>query len=81
MKLYKNFEKSQNNLHISKKSYTFVAELYTLSNVKIMCRIKICNIGSISKVEMTLKKVTFILGPQSSGKSTIAKLLSLLQQL
>ena len=40
-----------------------------------MCRIKICNIGSISKVEMTLKKVTFILGPQSSGKSTIAKLL------
>lgn len=40
-----------------------------------MCEIKIYNIGSISKVEMTLKKVTFILGPQSSGKSTIAKLL------
>lgn len=40
-----------------------------------MCKIKIYNIGSISKVEMTLKKVTFILGPQSSGKSTIAKLL------
>lgn len=60
---------------MSKKSSIFAAELYTLSNVKIMCRIKICNIGSISKVEMTLKKVTFILGPQSSGKSTIAKLL------
>ena len=40
-----------------------------------MCRIKISNVGSISKVEMTLKKVTFILGQQSSGKSTIAKLL------
>lgn len=40
-----------------------------------MCRIKICNIGSISTIEMTLKKVTLILGPQSSGKSTIAKLL------
>ena len=60
---------------MSKKNSIFAAELYTLSNVKIMCRIKICNIGSISKVEMTLKKVTFILGPQSSGKSTIAKLL------
>jgi len=40
-----------------------------------MCQIKIRNIGPVNNVDLTLKKVTFLLGPQSSGKSTIAKLL------
>jgi predicted ATPase len=41
-----------------------------------MSRIKIKNIGPIVDVEMELNKVNVIMGPQSSGKSTIAKLIS-----
>lgn len=40
-----------------------------------MCQIKIKNIGPVKNIDLTLKKVTLLLGPQSSGKSTIAKLL------
>lgn len=34
------------------------------------------NIGPIKDVDITLKRFNFIIGPQSSGKSTIAKILS-----
>lgn len=44
-----------------------------------MATIKIQNIGAISFVEMKLNKVNVIMGPQSSGKSTIAKLISYCQ--
>ncbi len=40
-----------------------------------MCTLKIKNIGPIKKIEMAINKVTFLLGPQSSGKSTVAKVL------
>lgn len=40
-----------------------------------MCTLKIKNIGPIKKINMAINKVTFLLGPQSSGKSTIAKVL------
>ena len=44
-----------------------------------MNKIKIQNIGAISNVELDLNKVTVIIGPQSSGKSTIAKIISYCQ--
>lgn len=44
-----------------------------------MAKIKIQNIGPITNVEMKLNKVNMILSPQSSGKSTIAKLISYCQ--
>ena len=34
------------------------------------------NIGPIKKAELQLKRFNFLIGPQSSGKSTIAKILS-----
>lgn len=40
-----------------------------------MCRISIKNVGPIKHVDITLKKYTMLLGPQCSGKSTIAKIL------
>lgn len=40
-----------------------------------MCQISIKNIGPVKKVSLKLNKITTILGPQSSGKSTIAKIL------
>lgn len=40
-----------------------------------MCKLTIKNIGPIKDVNMDVNKITFILGPQSSGKSTIAKVL------
>lgn len=40
-----------------------------------MCTLKIRNIGPIKKIDMVINKVTFLLGPQSSGKSTVAKVL------
>ena len=44
-----------------------------------MAKIKIQNIGPIVDVEMEINKVNVIMGPQSSGKSTIAKLISYCQ--
>jgi predicted ATPase len=44
-----------------------------------MSKIKIQNIGAISNVELNLNKVNVIIGPQSSGKSTIAKIISYCQ--
>ena len=41
-----------------------------------MTRIKIENIGPIKKVELDLNKINVFIGPQSSGKSTIAKIIS-----
>lgn len=36
----------------------------------------IYNVGPIKKVDIELKRFNFIIGPQSSGKSTVAKILS-----
>jgi predicted ATPase len=44
-----------------------------------MNKILIQNIGSITKAELELNKVNVIMGPQSSGKSTIAKIISYCQ--
>lgn len=44
-----------------------------------MNRIKIENIGPIKNVDFELNKVNVIMGPQSSGKSTIAKIISYCQ--
>ena len=44
-----------------------------------MSKIKIQNIGPISNVEFELNKINVIIGPQSSGKSTIAKIISYCQ--
>lgn len=44
-----------------------------------MSRVIIKNIGPISNVELNLNKVNIIMGPQSSGKSTIAKIISYCQ--
>lgn len=38
--------------------------------------IKIRNVGPIKDVEITLNKVNVFMGPQSCGKSTIAKIVS-----
>ena len=43
---------------------------------KSMRRIIIRNIGPIKESELELKRFNFIIGPQSSGKSTVAKILS-----
>ena len=34
------------------------------------------NIGPVKEAEIELKRFNFIIGPQSSGKSTVAKILS-----
>jgi ABC-type dipeptide/oligopeptide/nickel transport system ATPase component len=44
-----------------------------------MAKIKIQNIGPISNVEIELNKANVIIGPQSSGKSVIAKIISYCQ--
>lgn len=44
-----------------------------------MSRIVIKNIGPITEVDLTLNKINVIMGPQSSGKSTIAKIISFCQ--
>lgn len=44
-----------------------------------MSKIKIENIGPIKNVNFDLNKVNVIMGPQSSGKSTIAKIVSYCQ--
>ncbi|CAA0233946.1 hypothetical protein V3A08_05940 [Tenacibaculum maritimum] len=41
-----------------------------------MARIKIKNIGPIKNADFNLNKVNVFMGPQSSGKSTIAKIIS-----
>lgn len=38
--------------------------------------LKILNIGPVKKAEIEIKRFNFIIGPQSCGKSTIAKILS-----
>ncbi len=43
--------------------------------------LKIKNIGPINDVEMEINKVNVFIGPQSSGKSTIAKIISFCQWL
>ncbi|MFN8326486.1 hypothetical protein [Flavobacterium sp.] len=44
-----------------------------------MNQIIIKNVGPISEIDIQLKKVNIFMGPQSSGKSTIAKLISFCQ--
>lgn len=44
-----------------------------------MNRIEIKNIGPIKNVDLELNKVNILMGPQSSGKSTIAKIISFCQ--
>lgn len=44
-----------------------------------MDRIEIRNIGPIKEVNFELNKINVLMGPQSSGKSTIAKLISFCQ--
>jgi hypothetical protein len=44
-----------------------------------MSRIIIKNIGPITEVDLTLNKINVIMGPQSSGKSTIVKIVSFCQ--
>lgn len=44
-----------------------------------MTKILIQNIGPISNVDIELNKVNILMGPQSSGKSTIAKIISYCQ--
>ena len=44
-----------------------------------MTRIIIKNIGAITHVDFILNRVNVIMGPQSSGKSTIAKIVSFCQ--
>lgn len=44
-----------------------------------MKRIEIKNIGPIKNVDIELNKVNILMGPQSSGKSTIAKIISFCQ--
>lgn len=46
-----------------------------------MSRIKIKNIGPISDVDITINRLNVIIGKQSSGKSTIAKIVSFCQWL
>lgn len=46
-----------------------------------MVTIQIRNIGPIKEAEFRLNKVNIFIGPQSSGKSTIAKLVSFCQWL
>jgi predicted ATPase len=41
-----------------------------------MASIKIRNIGPITKADFDLNKINVFMGPQSSGKSTIAKICS-----
>lgn len=44
-----------------------------------MCRIKIVKIGPLKQVDIELEKITVVIGPQSSGKSTLAKLMCFCQ--
>jgi ABC-type lipoprotein export system ATPase subunit len=44
-----------------------------------MNRIEIKNIGPIKEVDIELNKINVLMGPQSSGKSTIAKIISFCQ--
>ena len=39
-------------------------------------RLELHNIGPIENISITLNKINVLIGPQSSGKSTIAKILS-----
>ena len=41
-----------------------------------MAHLIIKNIGPINEVEFDLNKINIFMGPQSSGKSTIAKIVS-----
>ena len=41
-----------------------------------MCRLKIKNVGPVKSVDLELRRLNVIIGPQSSGKSTIAKIVS-----
>ena len=41
-----------------------------------MRHLVICNVGPVNKVDIDLLRFNFFIGPQSSGKSTIAKVLS-----
>ena len=45
-------------------------------NLGIMTHIVIKNVGPIKNVEFDLNKINVFMGPQSSGKSTIAKIIS-----
>lgn len=44
-----------------------------------MNRLQIFNIGPIKSVDVELNKINILMGPQSSGKSTIAKIISFCQ--
>lgn len=63
----------QINLHISKNLRIFAANLeYCI----YMAHLHLENIGPISIVDIDLCRYNVFIGPQSSGKSTIAKLIS-----
>lgn len=47
--------------------------------LRVKSRIKIINIGPIKEIEIFLNKINVFIGPQSSGKSTIAKIVSFCQ--
>lgn len=64
----------QINLHISFFCSNFAANLEKCS---YMAHLHLENIGPISIVDIDLRRYNVFIGPQSSGKSTIAKLISL----
>lgn len=41
-----------------------------------MAKLRISNIGPVTNIDITLNRVNVLIGPQSSGKSTVAKILS-----
>ena len=60
-------------MYISLFFCIFAAVNYNLNN---MARLIVDNLGPIKHVEVVFKKVSVLIGPQSSGKSTIAKVYS-----
>lgn len=40
-----------------------------------MCKLIIKNIGPVKNIDLDVKRITIVIGPQSSGKSTIGKIL------
>ena len=56
----------------------YLCKIYAaLSLNKIqMAHLSIQNIGPVKAIDIELNRVTVFMGPQSSGKSTIAKIIS-----
>lgn len=61
------------------KNSNFTNGMYGLWNIYIFYTMKhlvIKNVGPIKNVDIELNRFNFVIGPQSSGKSTVAKILS-----